>query len=99
MRPSRPCALSFPPLRVLPAFSPAYQIIDTGDGLKQGGAAAVCKAGTVTDGPYIEGKQVMGGYTFVAASSLARAPVGAAPETDALLALMYLHAARFEGQP
>ena len=51
----------------------AEEIIDTGDGLKQGGAAAVCKAGAVTDGPFVEGKEVMGGYTFVRASSLERA--------------------------
>ncbi|HEY6558538.1 MAG TPA: YciI family protein [Polyangiaceae bacterium] len=51
----------------------AEEIIDTGDGLKQGGAAAVYKAGTVSDGPFVEGKEVMGGYTFVRASSLERA--------------------------
>jgi hypothetical protein len=51
----------------------AEAIIDTGEGLKQGGSAAVYKAGTVTDGPFIESKEVMGGYTFVAADSLERA--------------------------
>jgi hypothetical protein len=49
------------------------EILDSSDGLKQGGAAAVYKAGTVTDGPFIESKEVMGGYTFIAASSLERA--------------------------
>ena|SRR5689334_11377180 len=47
------------------------EIIDLGDGLKPGGA--VFKGGTVTDGPYIEAKEVMGGYSIVAVSSLARA--------------------------
>ena len=42
-------------------------------GLKQGGGAAVFKTGAVTDGPYIESKEVMGGYTFIAAESLAHA--------------------------
>lgn len=49
------------------------EILDTGEGLKQGGAAAVYKGGTVTDGPYIESKEVMGGYTIVATTSLERA--------------------------
>lgn len=49
------------------------EVIDTGDGLKPDGAAAVYKAGTVTDGPFIEAKEIMGGYSIVAASSLARA--------------------------
>jgi hypothetical protein len=50
------------------------EILDTHrDGLKQGGEAAVVKAGTVTDGPFIESKEVMGGYTFIQAASLARA--------------------------
>jgi hypothetical protein len=47
------------------------EIIDIGDGLKPGGA--VFKAGTVTDGPYIESKEVMGGYSIVQTTSLARA--------------------------
>ena len=49
------------------------QIADSGEGLKAGGAAAVCTASTVTDGPYIESKEIMGGYTFVVASSLEQA--------------------------
>jgi hypothetical protein len=47
------------------------EIIDVGDGLKGGGA--VYKKGVVTDGPYIEAKEVMGGYSIVATASLARA--------------------------
>jgi hypothetical protein len=47
------------------------EIIDIGDGLKPGGA--VYKQGVVTDGPYIEAKEIMGGYSMVAATSLARA--------------------------
>lgn len=42
-----------------------------GEGLKQGGA--VVKGGNVTDGPYIEAKEVMGSYAFVETDSLAKA--------------------------
>ena len=42
-----------------------------GEGLKAGGA--VVRAGSATDGPYIEAKEVMGSYAFVEASSLAQA--------------------------
>src|SRR5215510_6169285 len=42
-------------------------------GPKPGGASAVCKAGAVTDGPYAEGKEVVGGWSFIEAESLARA--------------------------
>jgi hypothetical protein len=42
-----------------------------GEGLESGGA--VVKGGHVTDGPYIEAKEVMGSYAFVETSSLARA--------------------------
>ena len=42
-----------------------------GEGLKGGGA--VVKGGNVTDGPYIEAKEVMGSYAFVETNSLARA--------------------------
>jgi hypothetical protein len=45
--------------------------VTPGEGLKGGGA--VVKGGNVTDGPYIEAKEVMGSYAFVAASSLAHA--------------------------
>jgi hypothetical protein len=42
-------------------------------GPKPGGARAVCKAGAVTDGPYAEGKEVVGGWSFIQAESLAHA--------------------------
>jgi hypothetical protein len=42
-------------------------------GPKPGGAAAVCRAGAVTDGPYVEGKEVVGGWSFIQADSLAHA--------------------------
>jgi len=42
-----------------------------GEGLKPGGA--VVKGGHVTDGPFVEAKEVMGSYAFVETSSLARA--------------------------
>ncbi len=38
-----------------------------------GGVSAVCKAGAVTDGPYVEGKEVVGGWSFIETESLARA--------------------------
>ena len=42
-------------------------------GPKPGGAAAVCKGGSVTDGPYVEGKEIVGGWSFIEAESLAQA--------------------------
>ena len=55
-----------------------------GEGLKPGGA--VVKGGNVTDGPFIEAKEVMGSYAFVETSSLAHAieiarecPINAVP--------------------
>ncbi len=42
-------------------------------GPKPGGAAAVCRSGAVTDGPYVEGKEIVGGWSFIEAPSLARA--------------------------
>jgi hypothetical protein len=42
-------------------------------GPKPGGAAAVCKAGAVTDGPYAEGKEIVGGWSFIETESLANA--------------------------
>jgi hypothetical protein len=42
-------------------------------GPKPGGVAAVCRAGAVTDGPYVEGKEVVGGWSFIEAESLDRA--------------------------
>lgn len=42
-----------------------------GDGLKPEGA--VVRGGVVTDGPFIEAKEVMGSYCFVETGSLAQA--------------------------
>jgi hypothetical protein len=42
-------------------------------GPKPGGAAMVCRAGAVTDGPYVEGKEIVGGWSFIEAESLAHA--------------------------
>jgi hypothetical protein len=42
-------------------------------GPKPGGATAVCRAGAVTDGPYIEGKEVVGGWSFIEAESMSQA--------------------------
>ena len=42
-------------------------------GPKPGGAVAVVRAGAVTDGPYVEGKEVVGGWSFIEAESLSRA--------------------------
>jgi hypothetical protein len=42
-------------------------------GPKPGGAAAVCRKGAVTDGPYIEGKEIVGGWSFIEAESVAQA--------------------------
>jgi hypothetical protein len=42
-------------------------------GPKPGGAAAVCRAGAVTDGPYVEGKEIVGGWSFIEAGSLEHA--------------------------
>jgi hypothetical protein len=42
-------------------------------GPKPGGAAAVCRAGAVSDGPYAEGKEVVGGWSFIETESLASA--------------------------
>jgi hypothetical protein len=46
--------------------------VTPGEGLKPG-SAAVVKAGNVTDGPFIEAKEVLGSYCFVETSSLAKA--------------------------
>jgi hypothetical protein len=46
--------------------------VTPGEGLKPG-SAAVVKGGAVTDGPFIEAKEVLGSYCFVEAASLARA--------------------------
>ena len=42
-------------------------------GPKPGGASAVCRAGAVTDGPYVEGKEIVGGWSFIEAESLLQA--------------------------
>ena len=42
-------------------------------GPKPGGAAAVCRGGAVTDGPYVEGKEIVAGWSFIEAESFARA--------------------------
>lgn len=47
------------------------QEVVPGDGLRPGGA--VVRGGNVTDGPFIEAKEVMGSYAFVETNSLAEA--------------------------
>lgn len=42
-------------------------------GPKPGGLAAVCRAGAVTDGPYVEGKEIVGGWSFIEADSFEKA--------------------------
>ena len=42
-------------------------------GPKPGGVSAVCRGGAVTDGPYVEGKEVIGGWSFIEAESFNRA--------------------------
>jgi hypothetical protein len=42
-------------------------------GPKPGGSAAVCRAGAVTDGPFVEGKEIVGGWSFIETESLANA--------------------------
>ena len=42
-------------------------------GPKPGGASAVCRGGAVTDGPYVEGKEIVAGWSFIEADSLERA--------------------------
>ena len=42
-------------------------------GPKPGGASAVCRAGAVTDGPYVEGKEIVGGWSFIETDSLGQA--------------------------
>jgi hypothetical protein len=42
-------------------------ILDTGDGLKPTGK--VLKGGAVTDGPHVESKEIIGGYSIVQAES------------------------------
>jgi hypothetical protein len=47
------------------------EIVDLGDGLKPEGK--VVTASATTDGPFIEAKEVMGGYSIVQTASLQRA--------------------------
>jgi hypothetical protein len=42
-------------------------------GPKPGGGSAVVRAGAVTDGPYVEGKEIVGGWSFIQTDSLAHA--------------------------
>lgn len=42
-------------------------------GPKPGGAAAVCRGGAVTDGPFVEGKEIVGGWSFIETDSLEHA--------------------------
>ncbi|MFO0552195.1 MAG: YciI family protein [Polyangiaceae bacterium] len=42
-------------------------------GPKPGGSAAVCRRGAVTDGPFVEGKEIVAGWSFIEADSLAAA--------------------------
>lgn len=49
----------------------AAEIADIGDGLSDKGA--VVRPSGVTDGPYIEGKEVIGGYMMVATETLEHA--------------------------
>ena len=42
-------------------------------GPKPSGAAAVCRSGVVTDGPYVEGKEIVGGWSFIETETLAKA--------------------------
>ena len=42
-------------------------------GPKPGGIAAVCRKGAVTDGPFVEGKEIVGGWSFIEAESFDKA--------------------------
>jgi hypothetical protein len=42
-------------------------------GPKPGGKTAVCRAGAVTDGPYVEGKEIVDGWSFIDAETFDRA--------------------------
>ena len=42
-------------------------------GPKPGGAVAVCRGGAVTDGPYVEGKEIVGGWSFIETESVEKA--------------------------
>jgi hypothetical protein len=45
------------------------QILDGTVGINPQGHRAVVKAGSVTDGPYVESKEVVGGYNFIETTS------------------------------
>lgn len=47
------------------------QIVDVGDGLKHGGK--MLKDGRVTDGPLMEAKEIIGGYSVIQAGSFEEA--------------------------
>lgn len=49
-------------------FRASGQMTDPGDGLQPAGR--VVRAGGVTDGPFVEAKEVLGGYSIVTADSL-----------------------------
>ena len=42
-------------------------------GPKPGGSVAVCRGGAVTDGPFVEGKEIVGGWSFIEADSFEKA--------------------------
>jgi hypothetical protein len=42
-------------------------------GPKPGGAVAVCRRGAITDGPFVEGKEIVGGWSFIQTESLEKA--------------------------
>ncbi len=42
-------------------------------GPKPGGKVAVCRGGAVTDGPFVEGKEIVGGWSFIETESLDKA--------------------------
>jgi hypothetical protein len=42
-------------------------------GPKPGGKVAVCRGGAVTDGPFVEGKEIVGGWSFIQAESFDQA--------------------------
>jgi len=47
------------------------RVVDLGDGLKPGGK--LLKSGEVTDGPFAEAKEIVGGYSLVVAENYAQA--------------------------
>jgi hypothetical protein len=63
-------------------------------GPKPGGAAAVCRAGAVTDGPYVEGKEIVGGWSFIEAESMPHA-IGIAKEVPMFASVEIIELATF----